>query len=87
MTRHAEILGALKLRRSQQLIKNIQGAPPMGYHLCFIDVALDRNHLDRQCADVDAHERHDGSVLRTSGEKIFADRRKLEILSTQSAMR
>ncbi len=65
MTGHAEILGALKLWRSQQPIKNIQGASLMGYHLCFFDVALDRNHLDRQCADVDAYERHGGSVLRT----------------------
>ena len=59
----------------------------MGHHLCIFGVEPNRNHLDRQCADVDAYVRHGGSVLRTSGEKIFADRRKLEILSTQSAVR
>ena len=36
MTGHAEILGVLKLWRSQQLIKNVQGASLMGYHLCVL---------------------------------------------------
>ncbi|MGO9325546.1 MAG: hypothetical protein ACLP07_13385 [Terracidiphilus sp.] len=57
---HSEILGVLELRRSQQLIEDIQRAALMGDYLgifwvCIFVAEPDRNDLDRQCADVDAY--------------------------------
>jgi hypothetical protein len=40
----------------------------MGHDLGNLDAGLDRDHLDRQCADVDAYEGHGASELWTAGE-------------------
>ena len=69
VTGYAEGFGAGELRKGEQLVKNFKGTSPMGHDPGNLDVGLDRDHLDRQCADVDAYVGHGGSELWTAGER------------------
>jgi hypothetical protein len=68
VTGYAEGFGARELRKGEQLVKNFKGPSLMGHDLGNLDAGLDRDHLDRQCADVDAYEGHGASELWTAGE-------------------
>src|SRR5208337_1689855 len=64
LTGYAEGFGVGKFRFGQQSPQSFQGTSLMGDHLGAFGVAPQRDHLHSECTDVDAHVRHNDSVLR-----------------------